>query len=284
MIVFNLLGRVVNDEVGGPAALVSMDDNLLYRRQGKEVSIGLAVAGGTVAKDAPIECKVGYLGAPSGTDIEAFRQYFKLMGGALPVTVSGGGGTAAGDFIAAHVDGKGVGADLKFEPLGIGEGVAVNAHRPSHACRPIMVRGGGPRLGSSRLPLGSAWPRVGFMQRAGTIDWDATAERLDTVRATAGDFAEAARAHFGDRLRAIRLFGSAARGDWQEGSDADVLILLDEARSEDRRWIAECATRLGILDSGVVLSTVTLAERDFDQMGRRERLFAREIERDGVPL
>jgi predicted nucleotidyltransferase len=122
------------------------------------------------------------------------------------------------------------------------------------------------------------------MQRAVVTDWDITAQRLEAVRATAGELAQAARAYFGRRLRAIRLFGSAARGDGQEGSDVDVLILLDEAGSADREWIAERATRLGVLGAGVVLSAVTLAESDFERLRQRERLFPLEIEREGIPL
>ena len=97
-------------------------------------------------------------------------------------------------------------------------------------------------------------------------------------------FAQEARAHFGVRLRDIRLFGSAARGDWREDSDVDVLILLDEVLREDREWIADRATRLGILGRGVLLSTVTLPFLRFEELRARERLFAREVDTTGLAL
>ena len=90
--------------------------------------------------------------------------------------------------------------------------------------------------------------------------------------------------HEPERIGNIRLFGSAARGDWQESSDVDVLIVLDAVHEDDRSWIAEHATRIGILGSGILVSTVTLRERDFEDLRRKERLFVREIEETGVPL
>ena len=64
----------------------------------------------------------------------------------------------------------------------------------------------------------------------------------------------------------------------------DVLVLLDRVRATDREWIAERATRLGVLKAGVVLSTVTLPEAEFRKLQDRQRLFAREVERDGIEL
>ena len=115
-------------------------------------------------------------------------------------------------------------------------------------------------------------------------DWQAVAERVESVRDIARAFAGTARTHFGNRLRDIRLFGSAARGDWQEGSDVDVLVLLDTVKPQDRRWIAEHATQIGILGSGVLISTVTLPVSEFERLRQRERLFAREIDAQGIAL
>jgi predicted nucleotidyltransferase len=115
-------------------------------------------------------------------------------------------------------------------------------------------------------------------------DWDQVARRVEAVRDLARDYAARARGHFGARLRDIRLFGSAARGDWQEDSDVDVLVVLDAVQPADREWIAHHAVNLGVLGAGVVLSTVTLSEAQFRELHERERLFAREVERDGVAL
>ena len=123
-----------------------------------------------------------------------------------------------------------------------------------------------------------------MINRASTTDWDTLARQIEDVRGMARDFAAHARARFGRRLRDIRLYGSAARGDWREGSDVDVLVVLDDVRPPDREWIAETVTRLGVLGAGIPLATVTLSENQFNDLRQRERLFAREIDRDGLPL
>jgi len=107
---------VLVEEPGGPAGLVSMDDNLVYLLRGKEVQIGLK-PGAAIAKGAAIACRIGYLGAPGGTDLEVMRRYLALMGGQLPVKVSRG--RVTGDFIAARIDCGGADVDLQFEPLAI---------------------------------------------------------------------------------------------------------------------------------------------------------------------
>ena len=115
-------------------------------------------------------------------------------------------------------------------------------------------------------------------------DWDQVAQRIEEVRNLARAFAREVRMHFDGRLRDIRLYGSAARGDWQEDSDVDVLVLLDTVNNEDRAWIAERATQLGVLGSGILISAVTLPAASFQELRDRERLFAAEVDRDGIPL
>ncbi|MEI8241877.1 MAG: nucleotidyltransferase domain-containing protein [bacterium] len=117
-----------------------------------------------------------------------------------------------------------------------------------------------------------------------TTDWNQVAQRLEDVRNCARAFAGEVRMHFGTRLHGIRLYGSAARGDWQEDSDVDILVLLDAVTTEDRAWIAERANHLGILGSGILLSAVTLTAADFQRLHDRERLFAAEVKRDGMPI
>ena len=63
------------------------------------------------------------------------------------------------------------------------------------------------------------------MRDFATRNLDAVARQLDEVRNIAVVFAARARNHFGRRLADIRLYGSAARGDWQEDSDVDGLVL-----------------------------------------------------------
>lgn len=49
-------------------------------------------------------------------------------------------------------------------------------------------------------------------------------------------------------LKLVVLFGSFARGDWREGSDADVLVVAEGLPSDPReRWDMLCAEVKGVL-------------------------------------
>jgi hypothetical protein len=107
---------------------------------------------------------------------------------------------------------------------------------------------------------------------------------LDRVRAVAQKFADAARDHFGPRLVRIRLYGSAARGDWTPESDIDVLVLLDQVTSGDMDWICREATRHGLLDSGWLLQPLPMPADEFERLKNQERSFALDVEKIGREL
>jgi predicted nucleotidyltransferase len=69
---------------------------------------------------------------------------------------------------------------------------------------------------------------------------------------------------YGDRLKAVYLFGSYARGDYHEGSDLDVMIVLDTYK---RYWdelvrSAELASDLS-LKYGVTISRTIMTEKQW---------------------
>lgn len=107
---------------------------------------------------------------------------------------------------------------------------------------------------------------------------------LAVARRTAEEFASDIRGEFGDRVRRIRLYGSTARGDWTPESDIDVLVLLDSLSDEDGERIVTCAVRRGVLGSGLLIQPLFMPAADFTRLRDRERLFALEVEREGVDL
>lgn len=116
-------------------------------------------------------------------------------------------------------------------------------------------------------------------------DESGTAEAaLASARDLARRYAAEVRARLGESLRSIRIFGSAARGDWGESSDIDVLVLVDSLAFADTAWLARRAFELGALERGLVLQPVIMTQEDFDDMARLERRFALDVEREGVSL
>jgi predicted nucleotidyltransferase len=104
-------------------------------------------------------------------------------------------------------------------------------------------------------------------------------------RAGLAAFVERLRRRYGDDLIRVRLFGSKARGDFEQESDLDVLIVLRmrgdywQYRNEiiDMVWDIE-------LEYGFVTSLVVKDERDYARMMRHGLLLAENIERDGIEL
>lgn len=95
--------------------------------------------------------------------------------------------------------------------------------------------------------------------------------RTRTEEFLAGTLAElkAGLAHiYGERLRGLYLFGSHARGDADEESDLDVMIVLDRfdryAAEVDRT--GALVSKLSI-DSGISISRVFVSEGDWDAAG-----------------
>lgn len=88
---------------------------------------------------------------------------------------------------------------------------------------------------------------------------------------------------FGDRLRGITLFGSWARGEASEESDVDLLVLVEDLSNAEAHTVGQLAGD-AMTNYDVLLSPLALSTGRFAELGARERLIAREIARDGVPL
>ena len=91
---------------------------------------------------------------------------------------------------------------------------------------------------------------------------------------------------FADDLERVVLFGSRARGDSREDSDIDVLVLLRRPTTwEDRRRAvaaAHAAQWRG--DVFVAISPLVLSVADLEELRRRERLLAEDIDTQGIAL
>lgn len=90
---------------------------------------------------------------------------------------------------------------------------------------------------------------------------------------------------FGEKLNSVILFGSYARGDYEEESDIDILILADipsEKLHEYREHIDSLCGEL-LLKYGVVISAI---EKDTETYLKYSNIlpFYKSIEKEGVKI
>ena len=98
-------------------------------------------------------------------------------------------------------------------------------------------------------------------------------------------YVERVKTHLKDRLSAIYLFGSVARGDYTSESDIDVMLVVDMTEDEIRATRSPL-TRLSSdlnLDYNVQVNKFTVSRDDFEVMKDTRILFSN-VKNEGVLL
>ena len=107
----------------------------------------------------------------------------------------------------------------------------------------------------------------------------------DGERAVLRSWASLMRRSFGDDLGRMLVYGSRARGDSDDQSDIDVLVVVrgDESEADRRAWqlLGDIKRRERCWTP---ISLVVLSEQRFDEMQRRELRFALDAVTEGIPL
>ena len=86
---------------------------------------------------------------------------------------------------------------------------------------------------------------------------------------------------YGDKLKAIYLYGSYARGDYRQGSDVDVMILLKDYRNywkEYQRssdYVSDISLKYDVTVSYIIIKEIQWKEAD--------KPVLRNIRREGLP-
>ena len=104
-------------------------------------------------------------------------------------------------------------------------------------------------------------------------------QKLNTVLS---DFVAECTTVFNEKLFDVRLFGSFARGDHNEESDIDVMVILDMSVAEvrkNRHDICRIAATLE-LKYNVTISPVLYSKEEYDS--RKTFGFCKNVETEGV--
>ena len=86
---------------------------------------------------------------------------------------------------------------------------------------------------------------------------------------------------YGDRLKAVYLYGSYARGDYRQGSDVDVMILLKDYKNywEEIRKTSELMSDVS-LEYDLLVSRIFMTEAKWQ---KPDTPLLRNIHQDGQP-
>ena len=101
------------------------------------------------------------------------------------------------------------------------------------------------------------------------------------------EFADGIKIIFGERLVDIILFGSYARGDYENGSDVDIAILADIRREEEKLFTNDIITLISEIDikfNYTVLLSPILISNDFYVEWRETIPFYQALLNEGVGL
>lgn len=107
----------------------------------------------------------------------------------------------------------------------------------------------------------------------------------EKIKEVVDKFADEAKKIYGSKLQKIILYGSCARGDFENDSDIDILVLLDvpqENINSERNRILDVADKLD-LDYDVVLAPV-FQNYTVYQKYIPVSVFYQNIEREGVKI
>ena len=102
-------------------------------------------------------------------------------------------------------------------------------------------------------------------------------------RAAIVTYIEGIRGRFSNRILAVTLFGSKARGDADAESDIDLLVLVDVETHDFRSKLWQIASDVS-LDYNVVLSPRVFGQARWDKLSQMGLPLYRTVIADGIAL
>ncbi len=107
-------------------------------------------------------------------------------------------------------------------------------------------------------------------------------EKSKVINEIIADFKKLASDYYGARLHSLVLYGSYARGDFREGSDIDILVVLNTIESEMNEidHLTEIKTDL-VLEYERYLSTNPVSREKYESSGFS---FYQNVKQEGILL
>ena len=116
-----------------------------------------------------------------------------------------------------------------------------------------------------------------------SISVDSLEHLTDDEKKAVAEIRERVNGLVGSRLKALYVFGSKARGDYDAESDVDLAILVDDLDNPMKRRIIDIVVEVETLYI-VVISSLVLSWKEFSHLLERERRLALDIQKEGIPI
>ena len=100
---------------------------------------------------------------------------------------------------------------------------------------------------------------------------------MDTKKSALNEFVKTLKERYKGRIKKIILFGSYARGDYDEESDIDILIIGDVPQREISFLSAEI-----LLKYGEVISAIVKSEEEFEKY--KNFSFYKNVLKEGIVI
>ena len=104
-----------------------------------------------------------------------------------------------------------------------------------------------------------------------------------SLRPALDEYVARLRVVFGHRLAEVRLFGSFARGEANEDSDVDVLVLVDGLTNLEI-GVAAGEVAAVIQKTGLALAPLPMATERLAELRRQGSALARDLDADGLSV
>ncbi|MEW6419092.1 MAG: nucleotidyltransferase domain-containing protein [Nitrospirota bacterium] len=97
------------------------------------------------------------------------------------------------------------------------------------------------------------------------------------------DYIKLLKKHYGDKILEAVLFGSAARGESNKESDADILIVTSDSNTMVKDKISMSAYEI-MLKNDVVLSPIVMDKNTFEWYRTNRDPLYKNIRKDGIDI